>query len=739
MSSLLNELRRRNVLKVAAAYALVAWILIEAGSVLLPTFGAPEWFFRVYVIIVVAGWLVSMIFAWVFEITPEGIKRERDLDRDRLPPPAKSKMNFAIIALLVAALGVSVAFNVTGLRERTEAPVAGHDRNSIAVLPFENRSTDPENRFFTDGIHDDLLARLSNIGALRVISRTSVMEYRDTQKNLRQIGDELGVATIVEGAVQQYGNKVRITVQLIDAATDEHLWANTYDRKLTMANVFEIQSEISSEIAAALRAALTPEDEQRLAAVPTTNMDAYTLYVAGMRNLHDRQIETLRAAQKQFEDAIATDPAYAEAYAGLAQSVLLMMINHSAIEPDKAYEIAESATDRALELDPDLAQAHALVGLIEYHKWSRTQVGDGNRRAADAFRRALALNANLSDAHVWYASLLESEGRYDDSIEQLRQAMTVDPLSRITYLNLASMLAGKGDNDEATRMLLKAMDLFPDWPSLYDAMTIELERLGRLDEAYAWGMKAQQLSADPMGGVVLLSIYEELGDFGLIHDFVMNFPADHPMRPIGESYVHFLNGEYDQTIEILGGELENAAWPFEMVYPILVRAAVMKHDYVAARSYLLRGYPRLSGDQPAAIDRKSLGAVVMLAFLEQQLGNPTVADTMLDEALDFARATPRMGMWGHGITDVQVLALQGRKDDALDALREAIDQGFVSLAPFDMWSIDQDPMLDSLRNDPRYESMRLEMENRLQLLRDSVDRARKANDLQPLRDRVRSI
>jgi len=738
MPSLLNELRRRNVLKVAAAYALVAWILIEAGSVLLPTFGVPQWFFRVYVILVVAGWLVSMIIAWVFEITPDGIKRERDLDRDQLPPSTKSKMNLAIIALLVVALGVSVAFNVTGVRERAEMPAAGHARNSIAVLPFENRSTDPENRFFTDGIHDDLLARLSNVGSLRVISRTSVMEYRDTQKNLRQIGEELGVAAIVEGAVQQYGNKVRITVQLIDAANDEHLWANTYDRELTMVNVFDIQSEISSEIAAALSAALTPQDQQRLAAVPTTNMDAYTLYVAGMRNLHDRQIETLRAARKQFEDAIAADPDFAEAYAGLAQSVLLLMINHSAVEPDTAYEVAEGAAAQALELDPDLAQAHALVGLIEFHKWSQSRVGNGNRRAADAFRRALELNSNLADAHVWYGSLLEAEGHYDDSIEQLRQAMTIDPLSRITYLNLAGMLAGKGENDEAIRMLLRGQELFPDWPSLYDAMTVQLERLGRLDEAFAWGMKARELNADPLGGGVLLSIFQELGEFDLIDDFVRNFPTDHPIRPIGEAYIHFLNEEYDQTVEILDNELENSAWPFEMLYPVIVRAAVMKHDYLAARSYLLRGFPRLSGDQRAAIDRKSLGAVVMLAYLEQQLGNPAVADPMLDEALDFARAMPRMGMGGHGITDVQVLALQGRTDAALDALREAIDQGFVSLAPFELWSIDQDPMLDSLRNEPRYESMRLEMETKLQLLRESVDRARKTNDLQTLRDRVRS-
>jgi hypothetical protein len=175
---LLLELRRRNVLKVAAAYALVAWILIEAGSVLLPTFGAPEWFFQVYVIVVMSGWVVSLIIAWVFEVTPEGVKRERDIDRSTYQPQSRGRLNRLIITLLVLALGVSISFNVLGLRDTAPEATMGQTYHSIAVLPFENRSSEPESRFFTDGVHDDLLTRLSNIESLRVISRTSVMKYR---------------------------------------------------------------------------------------------------------------------------------------------------------------------------------------------------------------------------------------------------------------------------------------------------------------------------------------------------------------------------------------------------------------------------------------------------------------------------------------------------------------------------------------------------------------------------------
>jgi len=226
MTSFFAELKRRNVLRVAAAYAVVAWIIIEAGSVLLPTFGASESAFQLYVLIVLVGFLASLVLAWVFEMTPEGVKLEKNVDRSESVTARTGRtMDFAIIGLLIIALGISVTLNVTGMRDSDLTPAATVNRLSIAVLPFTSRSTDPENELFADGIHDDLVTRLANIGALKVISRTSVMEYRNTTKNLRQIALELGVGTVLEGAVQRVGDNVRINAQLIDAVTDEHLWA----------------------------------------------------------------------------------------------------------------------------------------------------------------------------------------------------------------------------------------------------------------------------------------------------------------------------------------------------------------------------------------------------------------------------------------------------------------------------------------------------------------------------------
>jgi TolB-like protein len=326
MPSFFSELRRRNVLRVAAAYALVAWIIIEAGSVLLPTFGATEGTFQVYVIIVMVGFFVAVVLAWIFEITPEGVKLDRDLDqRERVDKRSKSTMNYLIIGLLAVALGVSITFNVTGIRNGdAPPPVVVQEKPAIAVLPFTSLSSEPDNAVFADGIHGDILTQLASIGSCKVISRSSVMEYRNTTKNVREIGEELAVGSVLQGSVQRVGDTVRINVQLVDATNDVNVWAETYDRQLTAHNIFDIQTEISQAIATALETTLTPAEQVRIAAKPTADLRAYSAYISGRDNLYLRRLETLRRARENFEQAIAYDPNYAAAYAGLAESVLLL-------------------------------------------------------------------------------------------------------------------------------------------------------------------------------------------------------------------------------------------------------------------------------------------------------------------------------------------------------------------------------------------------------------------------------
>ena len=739
MESFITELRRRNVLRLAATYALVAWILIEAGSVLLPTFGVPDWVFRAYVIVIFAGFVVSLVLAWVFEITPEGVKLDSEVNREKSPGRNKGRSNVAIIALLAVALGVSITFNVTGIRSQDEsASGTGAVMDSIAVLPFTSRSSDPDNQYFADGIHDDLLARLADIGSLRVISRTSVNEYRDTSKNLREIGAELDVDTVVEGAVQRSGDQVRITVQLINAGTDEHIWAETYDRELSVSNVFDIQSEISSQIASALQAALTPEEELRLTAMPTQSIEAFSHFSAARNNLYLRRYETIQEARRQFAAAIELDPDYAQAHAGLAEATLVTYTNHAALTPDEAFELTRESVERALELDPQLAEAHAVKGLLLYEQWKAARVDDKNLQAAQWFESAIALNPNLASSYVWFASLRESEGATDDAIRLLDKALHIDPLGRIPYINLPVNYAIKGENLKAMELLLKAMEIFPDWPNPYTALTDHLHGLGRFDEAIAWMALAKTMTDDPMIERSVLGAYIEFGDSDRMNAFTSQFGREHPIYPIGVTYHYFMNGEYKAALDAFDGAELMSEVQAKFAFPVLAMSAMKLGQFDTAREFLLKGNPLLASDTDFSVDRYNLNSAILLAYINRQTGRERQASGLLNMASRIVRDTPRLGVAGHGIGDVHIFVIQGRNEDALGALRQAIDEGFVSLMAHDYWTIDQDMLLDPLRGDPRFEAMRLEMDDKIETMRDNVHRAKETGDWSELRDRVRT-
>jgi TolB-like protein/Flp pilus assembly protein TadD len=739
MESFFAELRRRNVLRLAATYALVAWILIEAGSVLLPTFGVPDWVFRAYVIIIFVGFAVALLFAWVFEITPDGVKLESEIDRDAQAARKSGRSNGIIIALLAIALGVSITFNITGVRNQSDAPATAMVAlDSVAVLPFTSRSSDPDNQFFADGIHDDLLARLADIDSLRVISRTSVNEYRETTKNLREIGAELNVATIVEGAVQRSGDQVRITVQLINAETDEHIWAQTYDRELTANNVFHIQSEISSQITTALQAALTPDEQIRLAAIPTQSIEALSLYSAARNNLYLRRFETLQEARRQFEEAIEIDPDYAQAYAGLAETIIVTYTNHGTMDAENTFRLTRQAVDRALDIDPQLAEAHAVEGLLLYEQWKVARIDDRNLEAAQSFERAMALNPNLANTYVWFASLHESEGATQDAIYLLDKALQIDPLGRIPYINLPVNYAINGENLKAIELLLKAMEIFPDWPGPYESLTDHLISLGRFDEAIAWMVQAKTMTDDPMIERPVLGAYIEFGDSEKIVEFTAQLGPEHPIYPIGVTFNHFMNNDYQAAIATFDGAGQISEIQAQFAFPVLAMSALKLGNYEQARDYLLRANPLLASDTTVSVDRYNFRSAILLAYIERQTGRDRLASELLSQASRVIREMPRLGVAGHGISDVHILVIQGRSEAALNAFRQAIDEGFVSLMGYEYWTIDQNILLDPLRGDARFEQMRLELEEKIEIMRENVRRAGETGDWEALRARART-
>ena len=362
LDNFFSELKRRNVYKVAVAYAVIAWLLIQAASILFPTFEAPAWVMKVFVVIVAAGFVVALLIAWAFEMTPQGIKRTEDVRPDEVIPQWSGRKFAALI--IVIAIGATALLAYQWLRPKSSASAVdapGIPLKSIAVLPFENLSEDKANAYFAEGIQDEILTRLSKIADLKVISRTSTQRFKSTPSDLREIARQLGVMNILEGSVQKSNDQVRVNVQLINAMTDAHLWADIYDRKLT--DVFAVESDIAKTVADTLQAKLTGSEKQMMAAQPTNDMVAYELYHKGRSLWERRSGDNIPKAIAFYEQAIARDPNYALACAGLAQCLHPAPFYAGADRLDASSKAKEAAL-KALRLDPNLAEAHLALGKV---------------------------------------------------------------------------------------------------------------------------------------------------------------------------------------------------------------------------------------------------------------------------------------------------------------------------------------------------------------------------------------
>jgi TolB-like protein len=364
--SFFTELKRRNVFRVGLAYAMISWLVLQVTDVVVPILSLQPWVGKLVLLILAVGLPVALVFAWAFELTPEGIKRDAEVDHTQsVTAHTGRKLNFIIISVMAVAL-IYFALNHDWGGDRGGKHIGTASGQSIAVLPFANRSALEEDVFFVDGVHDDLLTLLSKLGDLKVISRTSVEKFRDTSLSMPELATQLGVATVLEGAVQRAGGQVRITVQLIDAATDQHLWAESYDRELTAENIFAIQSDIAQAIARALQAVLTPEEQSRVAAVPTSSFAAYEEFLRGRQKLVLREIPDFRQAMEHFRNSIQLDPDYAMAYVGLADAYH-MLLYYGDMSFAETIPPMEAAVNSALELDPGLGEAHtALASLFSY-------------------------------------------------------------------------------------------------------------------------------------------------------------------------------------------------------------------------------------------------------------------------------------------------------------------------------------------------------------------------------------
>ncbi len=451
------ELKRRNVYKVAIAYAVVAWLLMQIASQIFPFFEIPNWAVRLVVLLLVIGFPVAMILAWAFELTPEGIKRAEDVDVSKsLTRKPGRKLDFFIIAVLLLVIGILV---FQRLHPNVSPAVSSSLEKSIAVLPFDNLSRDPDNAYFSDGIQDEILTKLAGIGDLKVISRKSTAKYKSTPEDLKTVARELGVANVLEGSVQKAGDKVRVNVQLLDARIDTHLWAKSYDRDLK--DVLTVESEVAQEIADTLRAKLSPSQSDALATAPTRDTEAYNLFLKGEYEEHQAEsaliAEPFDRAQTFYRQALARDPNFALAYARLAYSELNLFWF---VTPSSYLTSAEQAEikaniDRALAIAPASPDAH--LALAVFHYWGYYDY-DAALRELD---RVLELQPSNANAHTYRAAIYHRRGEWQRSLAEDERAAELDPRDPVIPTEIGATYIGIRRWSDAERALTHALALDP--------------------------------------------------------------------------------------------------------------------------------------------------------------------------------------------------------------------------------------------------------------------------------------
>jgi TolB-like protein/Tfp pilus assembly protein PilF len=496
--SLFAELKRRNVYKAAIAYAVVAWLLIQIATQVFPFFEIPNWAVRLVVLVLIAGFPVALVFSWAFEITPEGIVRETDVEPGKSITHHTGKKVVAITIVLAIVASGLLAFRLFGPKlvasrhdaslARTEVATAIPEK-SIAVLPFDSLSEDKSNAYFAEGVQDEILTRLAKVADLKVISRTSTQHLKSVPNDLPQIAKQLGVAHVLEGSVQKANDQIRVNVQLINALTDTHLWAETFDRKLT--DIFAVESEIAKTITDTLQAKLSGSEQHAIAARPTENTEAHQLYLKGRFFWNKRTANDLKKSIEYFEQAIAADPNYALAYAGIADAYVWLP-GYTAGTPRDCYPKAKAAATKALQLDDTLAEAHTTLALaIWLYDFDASQ-------AIKEFQRAIELNPNYAIAHQQYGNnTLSALGRFDDAIVEGKRAVELDPLSLVINTDMGSDYYYARRYDEAIAQLHKTLEMDPGFYIAHLVLGQILDAKGARDAAIVECEKARVLNDDP--------------------------------------------------------------------------------------------------------------------------------------------------------------------------------------------------------------------------------------------------
>jgi len=660
------ELKRRNVYKVAVAYAVVGWLIAQIATQIFPFLEIPNWVVRLVIVLIAIGFPIALVIAWAFEATPEGIKRTEVADGMGVTTAGHKKHAWIYIVAIGAVISVALFFaGRYTAGNKAIAPANDASNKSIAVLPFENLSSDKENAYFAEGIQDEILTRLAKIGALKVISRTSTSHFASSPQNLPEIARQLGVANILEGTVQKARDAVHVNVQLIRAATDDHLWAESYDRKLD--DIFGVEKEVAQNIAAALNAKLTGAEEQAIAQKPTANPAAYEAYLRGNTQFWEINEQSLLAAEKSYKEAVALDPQFAIAWAALARlDAVLFLIEDTTAARRTA---AEQALNEAERLQPQAAETKVARGYFNY------LVQHDLKGTVDLMEQAHRMWPNNAEVLQLLSFAAARLGEWKKSDNALDQAVVLNPRDLATRRWALNNRFDARDFITARRMTDDALQVWPDEPNLlgYKAQTYQAS--GQLDEAQA----------------LVARIKPRLRDYDAISTLwyqakLRRDPA--PAIKILEPLAHPTDSGFD--------------WMFNAADVADLQA--LSGDNVSSQSIF-----RQVRDRATALAHEQPDNVRYLGVLAQalsHLGEKEAALRVIDRAMEL-RAGDLRNQPSVEEQRARILTLFGEKDQAIEIVQRLLQTRYNGWAttPLTPALLRLDPDFDPLRGDPRFQKL----------------------------------
>ncbi|MBS0488533.1 tetratricopeptide repeat protein [Phenylobacterium sp.] len=696
----LSELKRRNVIRVAALYTVTAWGIFQVAKTIFETLDFPKWTSQAALVVLALGLPITAIIAWAFERAPDGSIHRTTLPEGEEAPPRTglTRMDVMLLGGMGLVLGVTAATVSGVMRGGPLQMLGGPPDKSVAVLPFTTFSRAQDAEYFADGLTEEVINSLAQSPELKVAGRTSSFYFKGKNQDLREVGKKLGVAHVVEGSVRREGDRLRVTCQLLACKDGFHLWSETYDRQ--MIDALALQTEIGEAVAEAMKVKLAlrgarPGGEPR-------NPDAYALQLTSMAQLRRQDPESLKQARTGFEKLMDLEPRNAAAFAGYAQATMVLAQQGLSMDIGEAGRVAQGAIDKAVQLDPespDVWMAKAMIARVQSIRIGGPQY---EKAFDEAIARTLKLAPNKPEALSAKASRLNDLGQSEQAVVFGRKALTLDPLNRSTIMTYGKALMNIGQLDESERQFHSATELYPDYEQAKYQLAMVLTEKGRFDEAEPW-LKAIADGQDPFISLQTSWVYMNLG-LRDDADAVLRAISESPAKELGEITILCNRGDWPGALAMgrsLMAKDDEPFWPM-----VVFQTSVMTGKYAEGVAALKKLRPDIFSPEPA-VTGLDLAMPTVAAHALNRTGDRAQAKRLLDEVLKVTAPTPGQrppNDWL--VARAKVFAEKGMRAEAIAALESAYQNGWRGIFLWDesLW-LDQQPNLAALREDPAIQAL----------------------------------